>query len=317
MDWLTGRFMLPPEGSAYAAEVDRVFLGLYWLSVVLFLMIAIPAVYFAWRFRYKEGRKTPHQTHNTTLEMIWTVLPSLLCVGIFFWGLNGYLKFVVAPGDALEIVVTGKQWLWQFEYPDGSRTVNDMHVPVGKPVHLVLTSEDVIHDFYIPTMRVKHDAIPGRFTEIHFTPTLVGETNFTCAEYCGRDHSGMHGVLTVESQENFDAWLATGGTEYVDYFDEGRIAEWGALQYQRKGCNSCHSVDGTGSKGPTWRGIWGKMVELRDGSTVRVDEAYLRESMLQPQAKVVDGFEPIMPTFQGLLREHEMRGLIAYIQSLQ
>ena len=319
MDWITGRFMLPPEGSAYAHEVDTVFLGLYWLSVVLFLMIAVPAVYFAWRYRYKPGRVTPHQTHNTTLEVIWSVLPLLLCVGIFFWGLNGYMKFVVAPGEAMEVLVTGKQWLWTFEYPDGSRTVNDLHVPVDKPVRLVMTSEDVLHDFFVPDMRVKHDVIPGRYTEIWFQPTVMGEHNFTCAEYCGKDHSNMKGTLTVDTDEDFRKFMLTGGTEWEKYFppNSNRQAEWGAIQYERKGCNACHSVDGTTSKGPTWKGIWGTMVELNDGSKVLVDNAYVRESMTNPKAKVVKGFEPIMPTFQGLLRPHEMEGLVAYIESLQ
>lgn len=320
MDWITGRFMLPAvQGSDYSKEIDFVFLGLYWLSVVLFLMITIPAIYFAWRFRYKPGRVTPHQTHNTTLEVVWSVLPLLLCIAIFFLGLNGYTKFVVAPGDAMEILVTGKQWLWAFEYPDGSRTVNDLHVPVNKPVRLVMTSEDVLHDFFLPNMRVKHDVIPGRFTELWFTPTAEGQHVFTCAEYCGKDHSNMKGTLTVESEAKFREFMLTGGTEWEQYFppNASRQAEWGAIQYERKGCNSCHSVDGSPSKGPTWKGLWGKMETLRDGTTVLVDNLYLRESMTNPGAKVVQGFEPVMPTFQGLLRPHEMEGLVAYIQSLQ
>ncbi len=219
LDWLTGRIMLPPEGSAYAGEVDTVFLGLYWLSQVLFWGITIAAIYFAWKYKYKAGRRTPHQTHNTNLEVIWSVGPTLLCVGIFFWGLNGYMKYAVAPGDAMEIVVTGKQWLWQFEYPDGSRTVNDLHVPVNTPIRLVMTSEDVLHDFFIPDMRIKHDVVPGRYTSIWFTPNSVGTHHFTCAEYCGRDHSGMQGEMTVESAEDFAVFQATGGTEFEEYFN--------------------------------------------------------------------------------------------------
>ncbi len=319
LDWLTGRIMLPPEGSAYAGEVDTVFLGLYWLSQVLFWGITIAAIYFAWKYKYKAGRRTPHQTHNTNLEVIWSVGPTLLCVGIFFWGLNGYMKYAVAPGDAMEIVVTGKQWLWQFEYPDGSRTVNDLHVPVNTPIRLVMTSEDVLHDFFIPDMRVKHDVVPGRYTSIWFTPNKVGTHNFTCAEYCGRDHSGMHGEMTVESAEDFAVFQATGGTEFEGYFngETGTPADWGAIQYQRKGCSSCHSVDGTASKGPTWLHMYDSQVELADGTTVTADARYLQRSMMQPNAQVVKGFDPIMPTFQGLLREHELRGLVAYIESLK
>lgn len=311
--------MLPPRGSAFAAEVDATFLGIYWLSVVLFLGITVTALYFAWRFRYKPGRITPHQTHNTMLEVIWTVLPLLLCVGLFFWGLNSWMKYAVAPGDSMEIVVVGKQWLWEFTYPDGSKTINDIHVPLNKPVKFTMTSEDVLHDFFVPSMRVKHDVIPGRYTQIWFTPTVMGQHTFTCAEYCGKDHSGMKGVMTVESDEDFAKFMATGGTEWEQYFppNANRQTEWGKLQYERKGCNSCHTVDGTPSKGPTWKGLFGKTETLAGGGTAVVDAEYLRESMLQPNNKVVQGYEPVMPTFQGLLRPHEIRGLQAYIESLK
>jgi len=283
----------------------------------LFWGITLATLFFAWRYKYKPGRVTPHQTHNTTLEILWSVIPLLICVGLFFWGLNGYMKYAVAPGDAMEVSVTGKQWLWEFTYPDGSKTINDLHVPVNKPVKLVMTSEDVLHDFFVPDMRVKMDVVPGRYTQIWFTPTVLGPHTFTCAEYCGKDHSGMKGILTVDSKEDFDKFMVTGGTEWEQYRDGNRWAEWGQLQYTRKGCNSCHSVDGTSSKGPTWKGLFGKTESFADGSTQVVDAAYLEQSMLQPNAKVVKGYEPIMPTFQGLLRNHEIKGLVAYIESLK
>ncbi|MEP6961197.1 MAG: cytochrome c oxidase subunit II [Acidobacteriota bacterium] len=317
MDYITGQAMLPPRGSEFAGEVDVVFLGIYWLSIVLFLGITIPALYFSWRYRYKPGRITPHQTHNTTLEILWSVGPLIICVALFFWGLNGYMKFSVAPGDAMEVVVTGKQWLWQFEYPDGSRTVNELHVPINKPVKFTMTSEDVLHDFFVPDMRVKHDIVPGRYTQIWFTPNVLGPHTFTCAEYCGKDHSGMKGILMVDTQEDFEKFVATGGTEWISFRDEGRMAEWGKLQYERKGCNSCHSVDGTAGKGPSWKGIFGKSESFTTGPNVTVDADYLRESMMMPQAKIVKGFEPIMPTFQGSLRPQDVLGLIEYIKSLQ
>jgi cytochrome c oxidase subunit 2 len=221
----------------------------------------------------------------------------------------------------MEISVTAKQWLWQFEYPDGSRTINDIHVPVNKPVKFTMTSEDVLHDFFVPDMRVKHDIIPGRYTQIWFTPTVLGKHNFTCAEYCGKDHSGMKGELTVDNDADFAKFLETGGTEWEDYFN-GKDpmktpALWGKLTYERVGCNSCHTVDGSKSKGPSWKGIFGKMEKLKDGTSVLVDENYMRESMMNPQAKVVDGFDPIMPTFQGLLKPNQVNGLVAYIESLK
>jgi cytochrome c oxidase subunit 2 len=178
-----------------------------------------------------------------------------------------------------------------------------------------MTSDDVIHDFFVPDMRVKHDIIPGRYTEEWFTPTVMGPHNFTCAEYCGKGHSDMKGTLIVESQKDFDNYIATGGTEWEAY--KTHMADWGRVQWDRKGCNSCHTLDGSKSKGPTWKGIWGTMVKMRDGSSALVDEAYVRESENMPQAKIVEGFEPIMPTFQGLIKPHDFEGIVALIKSLQ
>ena len=313
MEWLR-RLLLPvDQGSAFAKHIDVMYMDIFWLSVVMFLGLMVPMFYFAWRYRYKPGRVTPHQTHNTMMELSWTVGPLLLCVGLFFWGIIGYTQFAVGPGESMEIQVTAKQWLWQFEFPDGTRAVNELHVPVNKSVHLVMTSEDVLHDFFIPDMRVKRDIVPGRYTEYWFTPTTVGEHVSTCAEYCGKGHSDMKAEVFVDTPEAFAKWMETGGDEWMHHTPE----EWGRIQYEQKGCQTCHNVDGTRSKGPSWKGIWGKPVKLNNGTSVMVDEAYVRESMMQPQAKIVDGYEGIMPTFQGLLRENEIRGLVAYIKSLQ
>ena len=316
MEWLRA-MMLPAQGSAFAAEVDFVYMALFWLSVVLFIGIAFPAIYFAWRYRYKPGRVTPHQTHNTLLEIIWSVIPLLLCVGIFFWGLNGWMKYAVAPGEAMEIQVIAKKWLWQFEYPDGSRTVNEIHVPVNKPVRFVMTSEDVLHDFFVPDMRVKHDIVPGRYTEVWFTPTVLGVHHVTCAEYCGKGHSDMQAKLVVDNEVDYAKFVETGGSEWEDY--KMNPAAWGKLQYERKGCSTCHTLDGTkiASGGPSWKGIWGKMEKLNNGTEVLVNADYVRESMMLPSAKVVAGFEPIMPTFQGLLKPNQIDGIVAYIESLK
>jgi len=226
------------------------------------------------------------------------------------------MKYSVAPGEAMQIQVTAKKWQWAFEYPDGTRTLNEIHVLHNKPVQFVMTSEDVLHDFFVPDMRVKHDVVPGRYTQIWFLPTVLGTHHVTCAEYCGKGHSDMQAKLVVDTQAEFDKFMLTGGTEWEDY--KGKPADWGKLQYERKGCQTCHSIDGTKTAqgGPSWKGIWGKMEKMNDGKEVLVDAAYVRESMMQPSAKIVAGFEPIMPTFQGLLRETEIQGLIAYIKSL-
>jgi cytochrome c oxidase subunit II len=290
-----------------------VYMGIFWLSVVLFVGIVFAMTYFSWRYRYVPGRVTPHQTHNTTLEIVWSVLPLILCVGLFFAGMVGYMKFIVAPGESMEIQVTAQKWQWQFEYPDGTRSLNEVHLPVNKPVRFVMTSVDVLHDFYVPDMRVKHDIVPNRYTQIWFNPTMLGEHVSTCAEYCGKGHSDMRAKVIVETQEKYDQWMATGGDEWMRHTPE----EWGKIQYETKGCQACHTIDGSRSKGPSWKGIWGKMEKLKGGGTVLVDENYLRESMMQPNAKIVDGFEPIMPTFQGLLRQNEINGLVAFIKSLK
>jgi cytochrome c oxidase subunit II len=316
MEWIRS-LMLPAQGSAYAAELDNIYMGLFWLCAILFLGITFATLYFSWRFRYVPGRVTPHITHNDMLEITWTVIPLLICVVIFFVGLKGWMEYSVAPGDAMEVQVTAKKWLWQFEYPDGSRTINDLHVPIGKNVKFVMTSEDVLHDFYVPVMRVKHDVIPGRYTQVWFNPTVLGTFTITCAEYCGKGHSDMMAKLTVENQKDFEKFLETGGTEWEEYRDKNKWPEWGKIQWERKGCNSCHSIDGSTSKGPSWKGIWGKMEMMNNGVPYKVDEAYLRESMMNPQAKIVKGFEPVMPTFQGLLRDHEIKGLIEFIKTLQ
>jgi cytochrome c oxidase subunit II len=317
MEWLRTLMLPVNQGSDFATEVDFIYMTLFWGSVFFFVGIVGAAAYFSWRYRYKPGRATPHQTHNTTLEIIWTVIPTMIIVVIFFWGVNGYMKFAVAPGEAMEVQVVGKQWLWTFEYPDGTRSVNEMHVPVNKNIRLVMSSEDVLHDFYVPDMRIKRDIIPGRYTQIWFRANDkgLGEHVTTCAEYCGKGHSDMRAKLFVDTQADYDKWMATGGTEWEDY--KTHMQDWGKIQWDRKGCSTCHSLDGTASKGPTWKGMWGSMVKLSDGKSVLVDEAYVRESMMLPQAKIVAGFDPVMPTFQGLLRENEINGLIALMKSLK
>jgi len=305
------------QGSDWAGEIDLIFMGIFWLSVFFFVGIVAAMTYFCWRYRFKPGRVTPHQTHNTTLEVVWTVIPTLIILVLFFIGIESYMKFAVAPGEAMEVQVVGKQWLWTFEFPDGTRSVNELHVPVNKNIRLVMSSEDVLHDFYIPDMRVKRDIVPGRYTLSWFraNESAIGEHVSTCAEYCGKGHSDMHAKVFVDTQADFDKWMATGGTEWEDY--KTHMQDWGKLQYERKGCSTCHSIDGSASKGPTWKGIWGTMVKLNNGTAVLVDEAYVRESMMLPQAKIVAGFDPIMPTFQGLLRENEIAGLIEFIKSLK
>lgn len=311
MEWLRS-LVLPPQGSAYATRVDDLYMFLIWLSVFFFGLIAFLAIYSTIRWRYKPGRVTPHTTHNTTLEVTWTALPLLLVVMIFFWGFKGFLQASVAPGDATEIQVTAQKWNWTFEYPDGTRALNELHIPLGKPVKLLMSSMDVIHDFYVPDMRVKHDIVPNRYTSIWFTPVVAGKHHVTCAEYCGKGHSDMMATIFVDNEADYNKWLETGGID-----PKMPLAELGALVYQSKGCATCHTIDGTRSQGPSWKGVFGSMQPLSDGTSVLADENYIRESILVPGAKIVRGYDNVMPVFQGLLREREIDGLVAYIKTLK
>jgi len=213
------------------------------------------------------------------------------------------------PEETLNIYVVGKQWMWKFQHLDGQREINELHVPLGRPVKLIMTSEDVIHDLFVPAFRMKADVIPGRYTNIWFQPTKPGRYHLFCAEYCGTRHSGMIGEVVVMSPTEYQTWLSGGAPE-------GSLASTGAKLFQDLACNTCHRPDAQG-RGPMLEGLFGKSVQLLSGETVTVDEAYVRESILTPAAKVAAGFQPIMPAFQGLVSEEQLLGLIEYVKSLQ
>jgi len=314
MDWLRS-WMMPAQGSAYARQVDTVYLSITILCALLFLMIAAMALGWAWKYRQRGDvpLKTPYITHNLALELTWSIIPVLICIGLFIWGFHGYMNASIPPQDALEIQVTGKKWLWAFEYPNGTRSIGDLHVPLGKPVKLVMSSEDVIHSFFIPSFRIKQDVLPNRYTELWFQPTEPGVHQVFCAEYCGKSHSDMMARTHVDSPEKYEEWLENGDPE----MQKMPLAEIGKLVYDNRGCAQCHSVDGSRGQGPSFKGIWGQQQRLSDGSTVLVDANYIRDSVLNPNSKVAIGFEPVMPTFQGLLREREILGVIEYIKSLK
>jgi cytochrome c oxidase subunit 2 len=312
MGWIRS-LILPVQGSEYAKGYDNLYLYIVFLNVFFFLLIAILAGVFAWKYRRsKRQGPTPHMTHNNKLEFVWTVIPALIMMGLFFWGLNDYVAAGVAPHDSLEITVTAKKWLWTFEYQNGTRSINEIHVPVGKPIKLVMSSEDVIHSFFVPTMRLKQDVLPGRYTEMWFTPTVTGMHQVFCAEYCGKSHSDMLAKIWVDDDAKYQKWLEEGDEQSRTM----PLKDLGKLIWESRGCNTCHSIDGTRGQGPSFKGIYGHEAKLADGKSALVDPNYIRESILQPQAKIVAGFEPIMPTFQGLLREREILALIEFIKSL-
>jgi cytochrome c oxidase subunit 2 len=244
------------------------------------------------------------------LEVAWMVIPLILALGMFAWGAVVYVDFRTAPKDTLDIYVIGKQWMWKLEQPNGLREINELHVPVGRNVRLIMGSEDVIHDFFVPAFRVKMDVVPGHYNTMWFRPTKPGKYHFFCSQYCGTNHSVMGGWVTVMEPSDYAAWLsgAAGG--------ETNPVALGEKLFAEKACNTCHLSTGQG-RAPSLNGVYDAKVLLADGSTVVADEAYIRESILQPNAKIVATYAPLMPSFQGQLTEEQVMALVAYVKSLQ
>jgi cytochrome c oxidase subunit 2 len=301
---------MPEQASTHAAEVDALFLSLVGLTLFFFCLIAGLEAYFAVKYRRISPHQFPRQILGSIgLETVWTVVPFVISMGIFAWGAKVYFQLYTPPREALEIYGTGKQWMWRFQHPDGAREINELHVPRGRRVKLILTSEDVIHSFFVPAFRVKTDVLPGarRYTMAWFEATKPGRYHLFCAEYCGTNHSGMIGSVIVLEPQEYQSWLS-GGSGATPAVAGGNL-------FQSLGCISCHQLDGRG-RGPSLQGVFGTTVMLNNGQKVMADESYLRESILQPQAKIVAGHEPIMPTFQGLVSEEQLLQLIAYLKSL-
>ncbi len=309
----TGAVWLPEAASTVAGEVDALFYFIFYASLFFFVLVTSAMVYFAIRYR-KRGKRvlTSSISHNTALEVTWTVIPTILVFVIFIWGFKDFLNLHVVPRGATEIKVTGQKWFWSFDYPEGLSVVNELTVPVNKPIKLLMASKDVIHSFYVPSFRVKMDVVPNRYSIIWFEATQTGEYNLFCTEFCGKGHSEMIGKVNVVTEEEYEDWLL----ENADPSEGLTMEEFGAKLYKSKACVTCHTIDGTASQGPSLLGIYGKNEQLTDGSSVLVDENYLRESFLNPAAKIVKGYQPVMPPYQGLLNDKEVDALIAYIKSL-
>lgn len=304
--------LFPPQTSTFAKDVDALYYFIHYLSVFFWVLIVAGIVYFSWRYRrgHKEG---VGPSHSLPLELSWSLIPLILLIAIFFWGFKSFMHISRAPGDAVDISVTASKWLWNFEYPNGMRATNELHVVKDKPVRLVMTSTDVIHSFSVPTFRNKMDVVPGRYTTFWFEPTEVGPQVVFCTEFCGDGHSEMLATIVVHTQEDYDKWAE----ENMKEDETTPLPELGEKLFTSKACFTCHSTDGSRKVGPTFKGLFGHDVDLADGSSVKADENYIRESILQPNAKVVAGFAPAMPSFQGQLSDREINGLIEYIKSLK
>jgi cytochrome c oxidase subunit 2 len=306
----SGTPLFPEQASTMAGRVDALFFFLLAVSTFFSVLIAGLIVFYAVRYRRRDPLSVGEVLHGMmALEIGWTVIPFIISMVIFVWGASVFFAISRPPDDTLNIYVVGKQWMWKFQHLDGQREINELHVPVGRPVKLIMTSEDVIHDVFVPAFRVKADVIPGRYTNLWFQPTRPGRYHLFCAEYCGTRHSGMTGEVIVMEPSEFQAWLSGGAPE-------GSLASAGAKLFQDLACNTCHRPDAQG-RGPVLEGLFGKTVQLQGGATMTVDEAYVRESILNPTAKVAAGFQPIMPTFQGLVTEEQLLELVEYVKSLK
>lgn len=310
----TGTVFLPSPGSTIAGEVDALFHFILYVSIIIFIIVVFGAGYFIYKYRRRGKQEfTPDISHNTRLEIIWTIIPTILVFIVFAWGFKTYIKMQVAPKDAIEVKVTGQKWFWTFAYDNGIISTNELVVPVGRPVRLLMSSTDVIHSFYVPGFRIKMDVLPNRYTITWFEATREGRFDLFCAEYCGTSHSEMIGSVRVVTDREYEAWLESNFS-----MGEGLTPEeWGGQLFQTKACITCHSIDGTANTGPTMKGIFTRREQMKDGSAVTVDENYLRESILEPQAKIVQGYAPVMPTYQGVLKNEEIDALIAYLKTLK
>ena len=309
-----GTFFMPGAASTIAQDVDAVYYFVYWVCVFFFLLIIGLMVLFVIRYRRRsEHDTTPHISHHTLLEVAWSTLPVFLLAAMFVWGFDIYMRTRVAPADAMEVNVTAQKWSWSFEYPNGLISPV-LGIPVNTPVRLLMNSQDVLHSFYVPNFRQKMDVIPNRYTTTWFEANTTGVFPIFCTEYCGDGHSAMLSRVHVMEQADYEEWLNKGGM-FVD-IDQIPLEDYGEILYTSQLCNTCHSSDGTRLNGPTFQNLFGRTEQLTDGSSVVVDENYIRESLMQPNAKVVATYQPIMPTFQGRLDDRQISALIAYIKSL-
>lgn len=326
---------MPPKGTAVAGEVDKLYGFLLIASTIVFAGLIVALIYFVVKYRRRSpSDKTAYITHNHTLEFLWSFLPFCIFIFVFAWGWMIYHDMRSYPGDALEVHVMAKKWDWRFLYKNGKEATSSidtsgvrqpatMVVPVGRPVKVIMASEKivaassdpsdrpVIHSFYVPAFRIKQDIVPGRYTAAWFKAEQPGEYWLFCAEFCGSGHSAMRGKIKAVPPEEFDKWLAESAVA------GGSLADIGRGLFASKACAGCHSVDGSRLVGPTFKGLWGRKENLEGGGSATVDENYIRESLLQPNAKVVAGYQPLMPSFAGQLSDDDINAIIEFIKSVK
>ena len=301
--------LFPRQASSLAPQVDSLFFFIFAVALFFALAICILIIVFAIKYRRRSEHEVPPQIEgDLRLEILWTVVPLGITLIMFFWGAKLFFVAFHPPQNSIDVTVVAKQWMWKAQHPEGRAEINEIHVPTGRPVKLIMTSQDVIHSFFVPDFRVKMDVLPGRYTTLWFEATNAGEYRLFCSQYCGTQHSGMIGRIIAMESTQYQTWLSG---------EAGAVSMAGAGEklFERLGCNTCHLPNGAG-RGPSLVGLFGKQVQLQGGRSIPADENYIRESILEPHAKLVAGYPAIMPTFKGLVSEDGIMQIIAYIKSL-
>jgi len=302
--------LIPDNASTIAGDVDSIYYFLVAVSLFFSLVIVIGLIYSA--VRYRKGSKATREGAKDDylpVELLWSVVPFVLAIAIFTWAAKVFFDIRIPPKDAMEVYVVGKQWMWKVQHPLGNREINELHVPVGKPVKLIMTSQDVIHSFYVPAFRIKQDVLPGKYSTQWFEATKTGEYHLFCAEYCGTSHSGMKGRVVVLEQDEYEEWLS-GKAAGVAMLSSGEQL------FQQFGCQTCHRQV-SGQRGPSLEGLFGREVKLQSGDVIVADQEYIRESILSPNAKLVAGYQRLMPTYKTQLGPDQVNQLVEYVKGLR
>jgi cytochrome c oxidase subunit 2 len=316
--------LIPAGASTVATQMDLTMMAVLGVTIFFSTIIAASIVFLGIKYHYRRSadRRNPPNFH-LGLEIAWTAIPLVVVIGLFLAGAHLFIRIRQSPSDAVEMYVIGRQWMWKLQHPEGRREINELHIPVGYPVKLIMTSEDVIHSFFVPAFRVKQDVLPGRYTTLWFEATRPGTYHLFCAEYCGTSHAQMIGRIVAQTPADYGRWLNGGGQRTSEAggsraaaLPETDMAKAGAALFKTYRCDDCHKEDDD-SRAPALRGLFNKSVALEGNRTAIADETYLRESIVTPNARVVKGYQPNMPTFQGQLDEDQILQLVAYIKSLK
>ena len=307
--WLHASALFPAEASGISPYVDALYFFLLLMTVVGTALVAVLLLVFSIRYRREKNPVATQVEGSTLLEATWTIIPLAIFLVTFVWGALLYFRIYNPPANAMNIYVVGKQWMWKAEHPGGQHEINALHVPMGQPVQLTMISQDVFHSFSIPDFRIKREVIPGRYSTVWFEATQTGTYHLFCTQYCGTQHSGMVGTITVLTPDDYKKWLqqSTSGMS---------LAQNGERLFASMGCNSCHSGNAA-ARGPNLAGVYGAKLTLTDGSQMLVNDAYLRDAILNPSQHVTAGFAPIMPTYQGQISEDGLIDLVEYIKNMQ